>query len=97
MWSINRPGVATIICGLLAKFIVCDIISTPPTITEHLTPIDFPSASNWVAICDANSLVGVNIRAKYLCGFSNNSCKIGNAKAAVFPDPVSANPTMSRP
>lgn len=56
-----------------------------------------PSASNCSEIWKANSLVGVSTSAKYLWGFSNNACSIGNAKAAVFPDPVSANPITSLP
>lgn len=31
------------------------------------------------------------------CGFSIKACKIGRAKAAVFPLPVSASPIRSRP
>lgn len=41
--------------------------------------------------------MGVKIKAKYLWGFSKSACKIGRAKAAVLPEPVSANPIISLP
>ena len=72
-------------------------MSIPPTITAHFTPILAPRASNCSEIWNANSLVGVKIKAKYLCGFSRSDCKIGRAKAAVFPEPVSASPITSLP
>ena len=37
------------------------------------------------------------MRAKYLWGFSSRACKIGKAKAAVLPEPVSARPITSLP
>ena len=42
-------------------------------------------------------LVGVSTRAKSRVGLSNKACRIGRAKAAVLPEPVSANPIMSLP
>lgn len=42
-------------------------------------------------------LVGVRIRAKRRVGVSKRACRIGRAKAAVFPDPVSAKPIISLP
>ena len=59
--------------------------------------IYIPSASNCSEIWKANSLVGVNIRAKYLWGFWIKACRIGIAKAPVFPEPVSASPITSFP
>lgn len=59
--------------------------------------MDIPSASNCSEIWNANSRVGVNISAKYLCGFSSSACNIGSANAPVLPDPVSARPMISFP
>ena len=42
-------------------------------------------------------LVGVSIRANSRVGLSNKPCRIGRAKAAVLPEPVSANPITSLP
>lgn len=56
-----------------------------------------PKASNCSAIWNANSRVGVKTRANSLWGVFNNACKTGRANAAVLPEPVSANPIMSRP
>ena len=42
-------------------------------------------------------LVGVRTRAKRRVGVSRRACRIGRAKAAVFPEPVSASPMMSLP
>lgn len=41
-------------------------------------------------------LVGVRTRAKRGEGLFSSACKIGRAKEAVLPDPVSASPIMSR-
>ena len=37
------------------------------------------------------------MRANRRVGLSRRACRIGRAKAAVFPDPVSARPMMSLP
>jgi hypothetical protein len=42
-------------------------------------------------------LVGDRIRAKMPNGSSHKDCKIGSAKAAVFPLPVLAQPIQSLP
>lgn len=41
-WSTNRPGVATMIWGFFANISAWEIISIPPTITAHFTPIVTP-------------------------------------------------------
>lgn len=56
-----------------------------------------PSALNWSPIWSANSRVGVRISANIVCGVSMSDCKMGRAKAPVFPEPVSANPITSFP
>lgn len=56
-----------------------------------------PKASNCSAIWNASSRVGVKTSANSLWGVFNNACNTGRANAAVLPEPVSANPIMSRP
>lgn len=48
--------------------------------------MEVPKASNCSPIWNANSLVGVRIRAKSFCGVSKRACKIGKANAAVLPE-----------
>jgi hypothetical protein len=52
-------------------------------------------------ICAANSLVGVNIKARIglcrNCWPCDNICRIGNVKPAVFPVPVCADAKTSLP
>jgi len=86
-----------IMWGFFARESACVIISIPPTMTEHFTPIRAPRASNCSDIWNANSRVGVRTSAKRRCGCSRRLCKMGNAKAPVLPEPVSANPIMSFP
>eukprot|EP00697_Spironema_sp_BW2_P003779 gnl/Spiro4/15031_TR8101_c0_g1_i1.p2 gnl/Spiro4/15031_TR8101_c0_g1~~gnl/Spiro4/15031_TR8101_c0_g1_i1.p2 ORF type:complete len:134 (+),score=1.94 gnl/Spiro4/15031_TR8101_c0_g1_i1:41-403(+) len=97
MWCTSLPGVATMMCGFLARAIAWDMMSIPPTKTTHLRLMEDPKASNCSPICIANSLVGANITAYSGCGLSNKVCKMGNAKAPVLPDPVCANPIISLP
>lgn len=64
-------------------------------IFERLTPcthIKLPKFNTWLFY-----LVGVKTRANKRDGVSSNACKIGRAKAAVFPEPVSASPITSLP
>ncbi len=74
-WSTTRPGVPTMMCGLLPRAIAWAIMSMPPTKTAHLTPIPAPNASNCSAICSASSRVGESTRAKLACGVSRSSWK----------------------
>ena len=69
----------------------------PPTITAHRTDISDPRASNASDIWYANSRVGARTRPNRGWGLLSNACRIGRAKAAVFPLPVSARPIKSRP
>lgn len=96
-WSNNLPGEATITCGFLPKAIACCMLSMPPTMRAHRSDIREPRASNACWIWTASSLVGASTRANRGCGFSRSDCRIGRANAAVFPEPVSAIPIMSRP
>lgn len=41
--------------------------------------------------------MGARTHAKRPLGSSHSFCRIGRAKAAVFPEPVEATPMMSRP
>jgi len=72
-------------------------MSIPPVIVATFTPIPAPSASNWALIWNANSLVGASTQANRGDGVAIRACNMGIAKAAVFPEPVSARPMMSRP
>ena len=65
--------------------------------TAHRTDMSDPSASNAPDIWYANSRVGASTSPKRGCGLSSRACRIGRAKAAVFPLPVSASPIRSRP
>ena len=96
-WSTSLPGVATTMCGLCASTRACCIMSWPPTIVTTLTLIPDPSADTWSAICDASSRAGERIRPITPYGSHDNACSIGSTKAAVFPEPVSAEPRMSCP
>jgi len=95
MWSATRPGVPTITCGFLERAMACETMSRPPTRTAVLSPTREPRASNCSAICTQSSLVGDMTNAKNGCGSSRIFWMTGIAKAAVFPDPVSASPIMS--
>lgn len=55
-WSCSRPGVQTITCGRLESAIDWDIMSIPPTMTAHRTPIVAPRASICWPIWYASSL-----------------------------------------
>jgi hypothetical protein len=72
-------------------------MSIPPTITAHRTDMSEPRASKACDIWYANSRVGARTSPKKACGLSSRACRIGKAKAAVFPLPVSASPIKSRP
>ena len=56
-----------------------------------------PSASNCSEIWKASSLVGVRTRVWSLWGEASRDCRMGRAKAPVFPEPVSARPITSFP
>lgn len=96
-WSFRRPGVATMTWGRLARPTACCILSIPPTSTKHRAPMAEPRLSNCCAIWYASSRVGARTHANNPFGSSQSFCKIGSANAAVFPDPVSATPMISRP
>lgn len=65
--------------------------------TPVLTPMLDPKASNCSPIWKASSLVGVRIREWSLWAEERSDCRMGSAKAPVFPEPVSAKPMTSRP
>lgn len=96
-WSNIRPGVATTTCGFFARAICWGVKSMPPTIVVTRRDIIAPRASNVLPIWKASSRVGARTRENKGWGLSSRACRMGSAKAAVFPEPVSARPTMSLP
>ena len=112
-WSTSRPGVATTTCGRLSSSMACAIISIPPTMTAVRTLRGEPSTVNCSAIWNASSLrllkrlhailktgqylVGVSTSAKIPYGSTESFCRMGSAKAMVFPEPVFAFPIQSLP
>ena len=70
MWSSNRPGVATMICGFFPRAIDCETMSIPPTITAQRTAITEPRASKASPVWNASSRVGARTRPKNDCGLS---------------------------
>ena len=94
--SINRPGVATIICvGRLNDAICLSICSPPYTASVKILSVYFVNLNNCFATCFASSRVGHKTKpcTVFLLGsiFSNN----GIPYAAVFPVPVCACATIS--
>lgn len=63
----------------------------------HLTPMLEPRASNCSEIWKASSRVGVRTRVCSRWAQFSSDCRMGNAKAPVFPEPVSARPITSFP
>jgi len=96
-WSASLPGVPITMWGFLARATAYAIMSRPPTKTTVFKWIPAPRASKWFAIYKHNSLVGEITHAKNGWGLSSKAWMIGIAKAAVFPEPVSASPIMSFP
>jgi len=84
-------------CGRFASAMACAIVSTPPTSVAVRTPMPAPSASNCCEIWMASSRVGESTSAKKGAGFSSSCCRMGSAKAPVFPEPVCARPITSLP
>ena len=84
-------------CGLATKSFACLSISMPPTTTVMRRCTAEPRARNCSASWNASSRVGVTTSAKTPKGCSASRCRIGRAKAAVFPLPVSSMPSTCRP
>lgn len=63
-------------------------MSRPPITVSTCRVMPAPNAANCSAICTASSRVGVRTRANTPNGSSASFCRIGNAKAAVLPEPV---------
>lgn len=76
-WSTSRPGVAMTTWGFLAKASCCEIISMPPVIHAHDSPIELPNAWNCSRIWKASSRVGVNTStdSRDSPGASSKVCK----------------------
>lgn len=69
----------------------------PPTIVVTRSDMMAPKASKVLPIWKASSRVGARTRENSGWGLSRRACRMGRAKAAVFPDPVSARATTSLP
>ena len=96
------PGVAMRISTPLSNFLIWGACSTPPTKAMMLSSVCLPISLNTCAIWIANSRVGTitkHFTWLYLLWWLRriNKCKIGMAKAAVFPVPVWAIPNTSSP
>ena len=100
--SSNLPGVATSTSTPRTRFLFCEASFTPPKM--HAVEIAVNCAyclkhsSTWMA----SSRVGNKTSARQVLGARNfpessRRCRIGSAKAAVFPVPVCAIPSKSRP
>lgn len=97
--TIRKKEIPIRIWGLLARVIAWDVMSMPPTRTAHLTPRHAPRELKVSRIWKASSRVGASTRQKNPRRpfVSARSWRTGSAKAAVFPEPVSARPITSRP
>ncbi len=98
MRSFKRPGVATITSTPRLSKRACFSNPTPPYMVTTRMPHLFANRTTSSLTCTANSLVGTRISARGMCLEPlRKACTIGKAYAAVLPEPVSADPRMSRP
>mmetsp|Transcript_119736 Transcript_119736/g.344035 ORF Transcript_119736/g.344035 Transcript_119736/m.344035 type:complete len:228 (+) Transcript_119736:2201-2884(+) len=99
MWCINRPGVAMMTSGLLARCSNWASIAWPPTSRQHRKSLNLPNCLKNFAVCMASSRVGESATARNPtdteCAFNLSTTGIKNA--AVFPEPVRAMATTSCP
>ena len=100
--SVNRPGVAIRMSTPGATFFTWLKRETPPSTSAVETCAPLASSLIMSSICTASSRVGARIRARAVFGrrlvpSAMILDRIGNAKAAVLPEPVWAIPKMSRP
>ena len=101
-WSINRPGVATTMSGWRRNEASWDFKSNPP-VDRHMLML-LANCASWRKtwwICTHNSRVGARTRTRVhgavWCGLYNKRSRIGNEKAMVLPEPVTAHAQTSRP
>ena len=102
MWSISRPGVATIMSIGLLIALICWPKDEPPTsVTERTHFMFLAYICAFFSTCAANSRVGVSTKTRGpLPGFSLRFtifCRLGSRNAAVLPEPVCALAIMSLP
>ncbi len=97
MWSIILPGVPTTIGAPVFRAFICLSIECPPTTARALRFMYFPIRLMSSVTCSASSLVGAKIIAWGKRKLGSTACRIGIAKAAVFPVPVCACPIRSCP
>ena len=98
--SSRRPGVAV---RMPTPFLICSTWGawpTPPKMTASFRGRFLPYAFRFSSIWMASSRVGVRMRARmasFLCPALFSRCRMGTPKAQVFPVPVWALPSTSRP
>ena len=101
--SRSRPGVATRMSIPRRRACDCGPWLTPPKTMACRRSVCRPYAPKLSAIWEASSRVGVSTRTRMgrrpvpLQGVPWRRCRIGSAKAAVFPVPVCAQPIRSFP
>jgi len=101
-WSMNRPGVATTISTPPRRSLRWSPMLAPPTTMEVLNPFsERLKAFNSFSICCASSRVGAMTSAsgpspRRMGVWRRQNWIMGIAKAAVLPDPVSAQPADRR-
>mmetsp|Transcript_14132 Transcript_14132/g.35666 ORF Transcript_14132/g.35666 Transcript_14132/m.35666 type:complete len:286 (+) Transcript_14132:911-1768(+) len=103
-WSMKRPGVATTISTPLRRSPRWSPMLEPPTTMQVRTARELErlKARTSLSICCASSRVGASTRPmgpspRRSLGACRQSWIMGMANAAVLPEPVSAQPRMSRP
>uniref|UniRef100_A0A1B0A2K4 Uncharacterized protein n=1 Tax=Glossina pallidipes TaxID=7398 RepID=A0A1B0A2K4_GLOPL len=95
----NLPGVATIISGHVCMAENWESIESPPKTNMVFNSKNFPSSLINLYVCTASSRVGDKMRALApLVGSRRfKRSNIGIRKQALFPEPVFAMATTSRP
>ena len=100
--SSRRPGVATSTSTPRIRFLFCEASFTPPKMQAVEIAVNcaycLKHSSTWMA----SSRVGSSTSTRHVLGArkfpdSSSLCKMGSANAAVFPVPVWAIPSKSRP
>ena len=93
-------GVATTISGRALSAAACAATLNPPTTRPHRTSVNWARLTVMECTWAASSRAGVRISAYVAAtrrGRWSSLSRMGSAKAAVLPDPVTAEPQMSRP
>ena len=89
--SIRRPGVATMIWGVMSNARNWMMMFSPPYTATMFRPFRcFPKFFRSLAICTQSSRVGASMRDCVWRRLVSVFCRRGRPKAAVFPVPVCA-------